>query len=523
VEAQHPEPTPRKEQFGMSATAATHNLLSPGDIRRYYNSRVPKLHKVGSELRAPCPIHKGKRDSLAVNLEKGTWFCHSECGRGGSIFQFEAAVSGCDLKHARDEVLRIAGRSSSNGTAKRIVATYDYTDENGNLLFQTVRYQPKDFTQRRPDGRGDWIWNLKGTRRVLYRLPAVIAASVVFVVEGEKDANALTKLGVVATTSPMGAGKWRQEYSESLRGKKVYMIPDADDAGQKHAATVVRSLKGVATSTKLLPLPGANKDAAERIEHGGTLEALKRLMDDAASGKQDTNGHAAQQAPTGPIADTAGSGEGFAPNPYFTVSPNGVFHVDGTFVCSPLRVIARARNADSQYWGLLLEWADPDGRKHSWNMPMELLASDGVTELRSILLRDGLNIGAKRTLLPWYLQSERPERRVIAVAHLGWHNRTFVFPDVSIPEDSSEPVLYQTATRAEHFYNVRGTLDEWRETIGRRCAGNSRLVFAVSSAFAGPMLRPLGMEGGGFHLVGASSSGKSTTEDIAGVGMRRRS
>jgi hypothetical protein len=186
------------------------------------------------------------------------------------------AVTGLDVKQAREEVFRIVGRPSSKGASKRILKTYPYTDEAGALLFETVRYDPKDFSQRRPDGQGGWIPNLKGVRRVLYRLPVLINADIVFMAEGEKDADALNKLGVVATTSPLGAGKWKPEYAESLRGKQVFVIPDADEKGRKHADDVLRSLDGVASSAKLVELPGA-KDASEWIERGGTLEALIEL------------------------------------------------------------------------------------------------------------------------------------------------------------------------------------------------------------------------------------------------------
>jgi len=483
--------------------------LSPAESLRYYKLKVPKLHKSGSELRAPCPIHHGKRDSFSVNPQTGAWFCHSGCQRGGGAFDFEAAVSGVDFKHAHEEVLRIVGRThSSNGTAKRAAAEYNYVDEKGKVLFQCVRYVPKDFRQRRPNGHGGWIWNLEGVRLVLYRLPAVMASPSVLVAEGEKDAEALSALGFTATCNPMGAGKWRGEYAEMLRAKEVFVIPDADEPGRKHAAAVLRSLKGIARSVKLLPLPGA-KDASEWIERGGTREALTQLVEQSAPGKvgpgQDSNGHAA-----------AAGAPSVERNPHFTVKDSGVFHQDGTLVCSPLLVTAYARNGDSQCWGRLLEWQDDDGRPHSWNMPMEMLAGEGA-ELRGVLLGGGVTINHKaRNLLPWYIQSERPARRVIAAEHLGWHNRTFVFPDSSIPEDASEPVLYQSPGRTQHFYHVRGSLEEWRVAIGRRCAANSRLVFSVSCAFAGPLLRPLGAEGGGFHLNGISSSGKTTTQWVAG-------
>src|SRR5262249_45124238 len=130
------------------------------------------------------------------------------------------------------------------------------------------------------NGRGGWLWNLRGLALVLYNLRAVIAALIIYVVEGEKDADALTSLGVTATCNCMGAGKWRDQYNEHLRGKTVFVIPDNDEPGQKHAAKVIRSLTGVAGSIHRLVLPGA-KDAAEWIERGGTLEALTDLSEQA--------------------------------------------------------------------------------------------------------------------------------------------------------------------------------------------------------------------------------------------------
>src|ERR1035441_789260 len=103
----------------------------------------------------------------------------------------------------------------------RIVATYDYQDEQEELLFQALRYDPKDFRQRQPDGDGGWTWSLKGVRYVLYRLPQVLKVTRVYIVEGEKDVATMETLGLTATTSPMGAGKWKDEYSAFLKTKQV--------------------------------------------------------------------------------------------------------------------------------------------------------------------------------------------------------------------------------------------------------------------------------------------------------------
>jgi hypothetical protein len=136
-----------------------------------------------------------------------------------------------------------------------VEAVYDYTDEAGNLLYQIERRIPKTFKARRPDGRGGYVYGIKGVRRVLYNLPAVLKAQIVFVTEGEKDADSLMNRGLTATTCVFGAERWRSEYSNSLKGKEVIIIPDRDEAGVKHRDKVARSLMGKAASIKSLDLP----------------------------------------------------------------------------------------------------------------------------------------------------------------------------------------------------------------------------------------------------------------------------
>src|SRR5262249_8439441 len=150
-----------------------------------------------------CPQTRHKRGHRPVMIypETQSWSCH-DCKRGGSVIDWLAIEKNISAADA----MRMLG-GGSNGPAD-IVATYDYADETGKLLFQTVRYYHKNFAQRRPDGNGGWIWNLEGVRRVLYRLPEVTAAQTVCIAEGEKDAENLRTLGFVATTNPMGAGKW---------------------------------------------------------------------------------------------------------------------------------------------------------------------------------------------------------------------------------------------------------------------------------------------------------------------------
>lgn len=172
---------------------------------------------------------------------------------------------------------------SSQG--KKIVARYDYTDETGNLLSQVVRFEPKTFRPCQPDGKGDWIWSMKGVRRVLYRLTGVIEAvaleRTIFIAEGEKAVDALVKLGVSATCSPGGAEKWCDQYSQHLHNANVVILPDNDEAGERHCEAVARSLAGIATSVRVLRLPEvpAKGDPYDWVKAGGTIDQLSALVE----------------------------------------------------------------------------------------------------------------------------------------------------------------------------------------------------------------------------------------------------
>jgi hypothetical protein len=175
----------------------------------------------------------------------------------------------------------LAPRATESVT--RIVAQYDYTDEHGAMLYQSIRLDPKDFRQRQPDGKGGWLNNLHGVRRVLYKLPELLRASssrMVFIVEGEKDVDRLRKIGFVATTNAMGAGKWLPEYNVSLKGRNVTILPDNDDVGRKHAEQVAHHLVAVAASVRIVYLPGLpdHGDVSDWLDAGGHRPALEEIV-----------------------------------------------------------------------------------------------------------------------------------------------------------------------------------------------------------------------------------------------------
>jgi Protein of unknown function (DUF3631) len=228
----------------------------------------------------------GTRGSLAVNVRSGTWFDH-ESNEGGGVIMLVMRVKEVD-RAAAVELMRSHDPHWLNGgsnTGFVIGSEYSYLDETGKLLFQVCRLVPKDFRQRRPNGV-DWIWDLKGVRRVPYRLPHVIEAVAlkrpVLVVEGEKDADNLARLGYMgATCNPGGANKWRSAYNEHFRGADVVLLPDNDEAGWKHVNTVGAALTGVASGIRVLIMPDGKKDVSDWIEAGGTREQLDALIDSA--------------------------------------------------------------------------------------------------------------------------------------------------------------------------------------------------------------------------------------------------
>ena len=162
------------------------------------------------------------------------------------LIRCHAGCSVDDILDAKGLTFKDLFIGDSVSTRSRITHTYPYMDENGNELFQVCRMEPKTFRQRHKGDGGEWEWNMNGVRRVLYNLPLIIEkySWPVVIVEGEKDCLSIINSGVsvVPTTNVGGAGKWRNEYSEMLCGRRVAVVPDNDEAGREHAAIVAGSL-----------------------------------------------------------------------------------------------------------------------------------------------------------------------------------------------------------------------------------------------------------------------------------------
>jgi 5S rRNA maturation endonuclease (ribonuclease M5) len=204
-----------------------------------------------NQYEACCPGHEDKRASLSISIgDDGRVLLN--CKAGCKTADIVAAL-GLSMR----DLFPQSSATGNGGSSKRIAATYDYLAADGNLVFQVVRFDPKDFRQRRPDGNGGHVWNIKGVQSVPYNLPDVLKAEYVSIVEGEKDVENLRKIGLTATCNAGGAGKWTDEHSQYFNTQQhVTIIPDNDEPGRKHAEQVAKSLFGKVASIKILRLEG---------------------------------------------------------------------------------------------------------------------------------------------------------------------------------------------------------------------------------------------------------------------------
>jgi len=227
------------------------------------------VKKAGDGWVAKCPGHDDSKSSLSIGR-----------GDGGKILL--KCFAGCDL----DRILAAARLTPADlfpektpTTKATVTATYKYCDEGGLHLYDVCRFNPKDFRQRRADG----VWKMHGVRRVLYRLPELQGQSIAYVVEGEKDADRLTALGMPATCNVGGAGKWKSEYTAQLKAatvENVVVLADNDEPGRQHAADVARSCHDAGLKVKILVLPDVppKGDVSDWLDAGYAKANLVSLV-----------------------------------------------------------------------------------------------------------------------------------------------------------------------------------------------------------------------------------------------------
>lgn len=254
-------------------------------------ARQLKATRTGAGWTARCPAHDDRTASLSIGEgENGKLLvhCHAGCS-------FDAILKAAGLEPANPN--GHDQKAGKRGLGK-IVATYDYHDATDTMVFQVVRFEPKDFRQRRrprpddpadkiksgPDGQ--WVWSVKDAEKVPYRLPKLLNASAVYICEGEKDCDNLAKLGLTATTNPGGADKdgeggkkWPESFGRWFHGRHAILIPDNDESGRRHVQAVARKLSGRAASIRIIELPGLppKGDVSDWLAAGGTREQLENM------------------------------------------------------------------------------------------------------------------------------------------------------------------------------------------------------------------------------------------------------
>ena len=210
-------------------------------------------------------------------------------------------------------------------------------------------------------------------------------------------------------------------------------------------------------------------------------------------------------------------------NVIFVIKNNGLYYRDDKnidrLICSPVvEVVANTTDDNSNNWGKILKWQDPNGKIHKQAMPF--LHDDGAN-IRKSLANGGVSISSAvkaRQNLNVYLQGKQVEKLARCVCQTGWNHNAYVTQDSVIGASdlgSNIDLIFQNESCPPEILSKNGTLEEWKATIATNAADNSRLVLAISAAFAAPLLRLLNVEGGGIHFYGQSSTGKSTALNIA--------
>ena len=411
---------------------------------------------------------------------------------------------------------------------------FTYKDVSGNLLGYILRFDLADGKKDiRPctlwkDKSGNMEWHLKGflVPRPLYNLHLLAAQpdAPVLIVEGEKAANAAMKLfpDHVVTSVMGGANAVDKADLSPLYGREVKIWPDYDDPGRKYAKDIVERLQAADGTTQvsvmkpLMYMPDGQfrercglipegYDAADAQDEGWTADLIKQLPVDIFQ-----------------LVEKPGEEVRFDD---FLVNDKGVHIIkqgeeigDEYYIriASRIDVVALTRDKNSKNWGKLIVLKDLDGHVHKWAMPSEMLS--GGEMYRQALLNMGADIPTdknEKELLTRYLSASKPEARALCVNSIGWHGNVFVFPDKSYGQSDEEVILQTTNALKVSPYDIRGTIDEWKDHVGSKCIGNSRMILAVCISLAGPFLDTLKLENGGFHFRGQSSSGKTKSLSVA--------
>jgi len=530
----------------------------------------PNGKRQGREYLPLNPVRAdSKTGSFSINLDTGAWSDFATDDKGGDLIALVAYIEGVKQGEAANRLSQFLGLSTEKTDAYKRPTTqkdkavdtvappaikklewvavlpipndappppmhhkfgkpsmqWQYHDAKGNVLCLLYRFEPQADLERKQfmpltyckheSGQLQWKWQGLPEPRPLYNLHQITKRKedIVIVCEGEKAADAASVLypEVVITTMLNGAQSVDKTDWTPLKNRTVWLWADFDPAGKKCMQQVAEQLiKVKAAEIQHINLAVFGKlepkdDAADLLARGWTADNMRHTVNQAnffeavkvaAQPKQNN-------APDLALNNFSLNDDGLW---YFGKSEQGN-DAPPLWICSKLEITAVTRDDKNGAWGRLLEFDDLDGLHHSWAMPMELLKGDGA-EYRGVLLSMGLqlNVAPKaRNLLTQYIQTAKVEARARCVERTGWHGNVFITPERTIGQ-SDEKILFQSATTAPNTFKTKGKLSDWQANVSMRCIGNSRLIFAISAAFAAPLLDITGMESGGFHYRGDSST-----------------
>jgi putative DNA primase/helicase len=417
---------------------------------------------------------------------------------------------------------------------------YHYRDAAGQKLGFVARFEASATRQKKEfawlvyaeaKGRREWRWQGFPVPRPMYGLDALAdrPAAAVVLCEGEKAAEACWDLlpDAVGLTWPGGSKATDKADFSPLAGRAVILWADADEPGRDAMQTAAkRARQAGAASVRWLNLPALATargkgelpkgfDAADLLAEGWDAERLAQFM-----GRPD----ALLDADAAPQAERQAD-EASAAGDRFNVTRDGLFMTkpnrDGTFrsirIADPLTVPALARDAENGGWAPVLEFRDRDGHRRQEIIPFRQFLGDGSDGVKT-LADCGLAIEPGRDAidgLKQFIASARPEKRARLMDATGWHGGAYLFPDEQIG-DAAEALIYRGSKRALGVFASRGKLADWQGQIAGLAVGNPRLMFTLSAAFVGPLLKPCDGASTAYHWTGDSSLGKSGSLHAAG-------
>lgn len=503
--------------------------------------QTPAHKPTAAELRAQAEARRVAREREAREKTEGQRAAAAEAARlwGG------ASVEGASPYLERKRVKAHGVRFGLDGAV--LVPMVDEAGELANV--QTIR-------PARPTDGGPEKLFVKGGRvsGTLHLVGDPAGAAWLLVAEGYATAASCHEATGRPVAAAFHAGNL-VHVVRALRGRypaaRLLVCGDDDRATQERtgknpgrvkAAEAARLARGLAVFPAFPPGADANLSDFNDLQQCAGLPAVRELIEGAiaaADADRAAQGHGPgsstngatdpkKAAPAGRQRAARGTGEddgaSAAPD-RFRIDEDGLWYQPPgdeaggpRRVCGPLHVSALARDAQDNGATLLLEFDTRIRKGRRWLMPLAMLAGDG-NEYRRELLGQGFMVPTdthRRRWLTDYLSSREPSELVRIVDRVGWHGRAYVLPRETLGDDGGERILFQSEAPTDGTFERRGTLAQWQERIGRLCAGNSRLTFAASCAFAGPLLAwAAGTDGGGFHLVGDSSCGKTTALRVA--------